>query len=179
MMLKASARALESWKGPRVACSTPIYLIGANGGVAGPPRSFRGASRSCFGPGAPRQHAEHGTFRTVAVGLVGGSRAIVAREGAALDAVGADEQLRALRGDGERAEAHHREGGDRKGCQRRGDRGGQRDRERAETAVSAGLGAGLKRTVRMRRLCPQCAPHPHAPMSPCCAILRRDRYKVG
>jgi hypothetical protein len=60
----------------------------------------------------------HGKFRTVAVGLVGGCRAIVSREGAALDAIGADEQLRTLRGDGERAEAHHREGGDRKGCQR-------------------------------------------------------------
>jgi len=74
--------------------------------------------------------------------------------GAALDAVGADEQLRTLRGDGERAEAHHREGGDRKGCQRAAPQTEQRDRERAEAAHSAGLGASFTRTVSMRRKCP-------------------------
>ena len=88
------------------------------------------------------------------MGLVGGSRARVAHEGAALDAVGADEQLRTLRGDGERAEAHHREGGDRKGCQRAAPQTEQRDRERAEAAHSAGLGASFTRTVSMRRKCP-------------------------
>ncbi len=51
--------------------------------------------------------------RTVAMGLGGHG---LAGLGPAVHVIRANEQLRALRGDGQRAEAHHRKGGDREGC---------------------------------------------------------------
>ena len=83
-----------------------------------------------------------GVARTVAAGL--GGRGLAGRGPA--DVVGTNEQLRALRGDGERAEAHHRKRGDREGCRvarraREGKTGG-------DVAVSTG-GAG-SRTERQQ-----------------------------